>query len=122
MYWSEASVIFAPLSEMLQISGTSLRTFKPSSPPRHCFPSISEAHHPWWQARVDGEAAEVLRAQLAFMAVRVPPGTHRVELELRPPLALRVADRVSQLAWLAFACAGLVGGARGLRRRASRRS
>ena len=80
---------------------------------------VSEAHHPWWQARVDGEAAEVLRAQLAFMAVRVPPGTHRVELELRPPLAVRMADRVTQLAWLVLAGAALVAGLRALRRTAS---
>ena len=82
---------------------------------------VSEAHHPWWRARVDGAPAEVLRAQLALMAVRIPPGPHRVELELRPPLAVRAADRVSQLAWLALGCAGLVVGARGLSRRASRR-
>src|SRR6185369_13070447 len=82
---------------------------------------VSEAHHPWWRARVDGAPAEVLRAQLALMAVRIPPGPHRVELELRPPLAVRAADRVSQLAWLALGCAGLVAGARGLRRRASQR-
>ena len=79
---------------------------------------VSEAFHPWWQARVDGEAAEVLRAQLAFMAVRVPPGAHRVELDLRPPLALRVADRVTQLAWVVVAGAAVVAGMRALRRKA----
>jgi hypothetical protein len=69
---------------------------------------VSEAYHPWWQARVDGEAAEVLRAEIAFMAVRVPPGPHRVELELRPPLALRVADRATELSWIVLAGAALV--------------
>jgi hypothetical protein len=69
---------------------------------------VSEAYHPWWQGRVDGTETEVLRAQIAFMAVRVPPGVHRVELELRPPLALRVADRVTQLSWIALAGAVVV--------------
>ncbi len=83
---------------------------------------VSEAYHPWWRARIDGATAEVLRAQIAFMAVRIPPGSHRVELELEPPLPLRVADRVSQLSWIALAGAVLVAGARGLRRPAARRS
>jgi Bacterial membrane protein YfhO len=76
---------------------------------------VSEAYHPLWRARVDGTPTEVLRAQIAFMAVRVPPGSHRVELELRPPLALRVADRVTQLSWIALAGAVLVAGTRALR-------
>jgi len=83
---------------------------------------VSEAYHPWWRARIDGAAAEVLRAQIAFMAVRVPPGSHRVELELRPPLALRLADRVSQLSWIALAGAVLIAGARALSRTVAQRS
>jgi hypothetical protein len=35
---------------------------------------------PGWRAWVDGETAEILPANLAFMAVPVPPGRHRVEL------------------------------------------
>jgi hypothetical protein len=80
---------------------------------------VSEAFHPWWQARVDGVPGDVLRAQIAFMAVRVPPGAHRVELELRAPLALRVADRVTQFAWMVLAGAALVAGLRAIRRTAS---
>jgi len=48
----------------------------------------------------------------------VPPGAHRVELELRTPLALRVADRVTQLAWVMLAGAAVVAGMRALRRTA----
>jgi hypothetical protein len=39
---------------------------------------------PGWRATVDGTEAPVLRANIAFRAVRVPPGRHRVELRYRP--------------------------------------
>jgi hypothetical protein len=52
------------------------------------------------------------------MAVRVPPGPHRVELELRVPLLVRMADRVTQAAWVALAGAALVAGMRAFRRTA----
>jgi uncharacterized membrane protein YfhO len=79
---------------------------------------VSEAHHPWWRARVDGASAEVLRAQMAFMAVRVPPGAHRVELELRPPALVTAADRVTQLSWVVLSLAALAAAARRLLSRA----
>ena len=61
----------------------------------------------------------MLRAQIGFMAVRLPPGAHRVELELRVPLALRLSDRVTQLAWIVLAGAALVVTGRALRRTAA---
>lgn len=76
---------------------------------------VSEAHHPWWRARVDGAPAEVMRAQIAFMAVRLPAGARRVELTFEPPLAVRAADRVTQAAWVALATAALVAAALTLR-------
>src|SRR5206468_5194715 len=60
---------------------------------------VSEAHHPWWAATVDGRATPVLRAQHAFMAVPVGPGPHVVELRFAPPLPVRAADAVSAVAW-----------------------
>jgi hypothetical protein len=75
---------------------------------------VSEAYHPWWRARVDGAPAEVLRAQMTFMAVRVPAGAHRVELELRPPALVTAADRVTQLSWVVLAVAALAAGGRRL--------
>ena len=43
-----------------------------------------DAHDPGWRARVDGVPAPVLRANLAFRAVPVPAGRHRLELAYRP--------------------------------------
>ena len=37
-----------------------------------------------WRTTVDGQAAELLRANLAFRAVAVPAGDHRVEMVYRP--------------------------------------
>jgi len=42
-------------------------------------------HDRGWQARVDGRPARVLRVNVAFCAVPLPAGAHRVELDYRPP-------------------------------------
>ncbi len=41
-----------------------------------------------WTATIDGVSAEVLKADTAFMAVRVPSGKHAVRLAYRTPLLL----------------------------------
>ncbi|MBI2975533.1 MAG: YfhO family protein [Chloroflexi bacterium] len=49
---------------------------------------ISEAYFPGWQARVNGAAASVLRADGALLAVAVGPGESLVALDYRPPVLL----------------------------------
>lgn len=78
---------------------------------------VSEAYHPWWRARVDGKSEPVLRAQLMFMAVRVGPGQHEIEMELQPPLGVRLADALSAFAWIALGSVALAAGIRELWRR-----
>jgi hypothetical protein len=41
----------------------------------------ADAFHPGWRASVDGRPARVVPANLAFKAVRLPPGTSRVRFE-----------------------------------------
>jgi hypothetical protein len=64
---------------------------------------VSEGYHPWWRATVDGEAAPVLRAQLAFLAVPVGPGRPRIEFELETPALVSAARRITASAWIALA-------------------
>ena len=45
---------------------------------------LNDLWHPWWFADVDGKAAEILRANVLFRAVPVPPGRHVVRFTFRP--------------------------------------
>lgn len=73
---------------------------------------LTRSWDPGWEVRVDGERAQVLRAQLALVAVVVPPGEHRIELRYRP-LAFRVGlglSAVGLLGVLALALSAPPGG------------
>ena len=45
---------------------------------------LNDLWHPWWFADIDGKAAEILRANVLFRAVAVPPGRHVVRFTFRP--------------------------------------
>ena len=45
---------------------------------------LNDLWHPWWFAELDGRAADVLRANVLFRAVAVPPGRHTVRFTFRP--------------------------------------
>jgi hypothetical protein len=68
---------------------------------------LADAWYPGWTAMVDGDAADVLPADVAFRAVVLPrPGKHRVEFRYFPPglmvgLAITVAT-ASILSYLAI--------------------
>lgn len=46
---------------------------------------LSQSYYHWWHVLVDGRPAPLLRANLAFQAVQVPAGNHRVEWIYRDP-------------------------------------
>ena len=41
---------------------------------------VAQSFYPAWKARLDGVAVPLLRANVAFQAVAVPPGRHRLQL------------------------------------------
>jgi hypothetical protein len=45
---------------------------------------LNDVWHPWWFAEIDGRPAPVLRANVLFRAVAVPPGRHAVRFVFRP--------------------------------------
>ena len=45
---------------------------------------LHDAWHPWWRAERNGEPVPILRADLLFRAVAVPPGRHEVRFVFRP--------------------------------------
>jgi hypothetical protein len=65
---------------------------------------LVEGHDPGWKARVDGRPVPLLRANVAFRAVRVPAGRHVVEMVYRPAAAL-AGLLVSGIALVALAAA-----------------
>lgn len=45
---------------------------------------LNDVWHPWWTAEIDGQRTPVIRANVLFRAVAVPPGHHRVTFTFRP--------------------------------------
>jgi hypothetical protein len=45
---------------------------------------LNDVWHPWWRAAIDGVETEVLRANVLFRAVQVPPGQFTVRFSFAP--------------------------------------
>jgi hypothetical protein len=66
---------------------------------------LADSYDPGWRVFVDGRDAELLRANVAFRAVRVPAGTHRVEFLYRPRVVIAgLAVSAASLLLAGFAC------------------
>jgi hypothetical protein len=52
---------------------------------------LNDVWHPWWRATLDGRPADILRADVIFRAVALPPGAHEVRFTFAP-FAGAVAD------------------------------
>jgi hypothetical protein len=57
---------------------------------------LNDVWHPWWFADVDGTRARLLRANVLFRAVAVPPGRHRVGFTFRPLAGILAALRAAE--------------------------
>jgi hypothetical protein len=62
---------------------------------------LADTWYPGWQATIDGQPAPILRANVAFRAVRFPAGDHVVRFTYQP-------DSVRLGAWTSFASAALI--------------
>ncbi|MCP8938391.1 YfhO family protein [Alsobacter sp. SYSU M60028] len=58
---------------------------------------LNDAWHPWWRAEIDGRPAPLLKANVLFRAVAVPPGRHEVRFVFRPfvGMAAELAERLA---------------------------
>ncbi len=45
---------------------------------------LNDVWHPWWRATLDGEPVGILKANVLFRGVIVPPGQHVVRFRFRP--------------------------------------
>jgi hypothetical protein len=45
---------------------------------------LNDLWHPWWYADLDGKGVQLLRANVLFRAVAVPPGHHEIRFAFRP--------------------------------------
>ena len=52
--------------------------------PRGGFVVLNDIWHPWWRASVDGMPTKILKANVLFRAVVVPPGKHVVRFTFQP--------------------------------------
>jgi hypothetical protein len=57
---------------------------------------LNDVWHPWWRATLDGRPVDILRADVIFRAVALPPGAHQVRFTFAP-----FAGAVTDLARLA---------------------
>jgi hypothetical protein len=45
---------------------------------------LNDVWHPWWRASLDGAVTDILKANVIFRAVVVPPGRHTVRFTFHP--------------------------------------
>jgi hypothetical protein len=78
--------------------------------PAATFLVASDTHYPGWKSFIDGQETPLLRTNVAFRGLVVPPGRHEVLMEFRPSILPR-ALVASALSWLFWAAC--LGGRRG---------
>ncbi len=68
--------------------------------------TLSDQYYPGWQATIDGQPTEIVRADTVFRAVCVPAGDHTVRFEYEPT-SLYAGVAVSGFGWLSLLVASV---------------
>lgn len=90
-----ATAAVGPATVAIANYGTTTVTLAVDAP-RGGYLVLNDVWHHWWQVEVDGRPAELLRANVLFRAVVVPPGKSTVRFVFRPLEGL-YADIVTRL-------------------------
>ena len=61
---------------------------------------VSEAYHPDWTVMIDSKAAQVHRAEAALLSVFVPPGSHEIVFQYKPPAWYSLCRTIGALSWI----------------------
>jgi hypothetical protein len=86
--------------------------------PENAVLSLAHPHYPGWQAHLDGNPVDLLRAYGGFTAVVVPAGEHTLALMYRP-LTFIIGAVLSSITWALLGIVGIVEVAGGVRRNAN---
>jgi hypothetical protein len=60
---------------------------------------LADTYYPGWVATLDGRDAHIVRANVAYRAVAVPAGTHRVTFRYEPPAFGRTLTVGASIVW-----------------------
>ena len=61
---------------------------------------VSEAYHPDWTVTIDGRPTEVHRAEAALLSAFVPPGSHEVVFQFKPPAWYSLCLGLGAISWI----------------------
>ena len=110
-------VLHQPTS--LELSGgraegsVNITTFEPEriamqvNTPQNAILSISLPHYPGWDARLNGEAVEIIRAYAGLSAVEIPAGRHSLSLNFAP-MTYAIGLSLSLITWLGLILSSLL--------------
>jgi hypothetical protein len=80
------------------------RIYLAVSAPKSGLLTIAESWYPNWRVRVDGQNAQVVRANGALLGVWVESGEHRVEFYCQRPWYVYLGFGVTAFTWLVILC------------------
>ena len=68
--------------------------------------SLSQPHYPGWQARLNGQATDIIRAYGGLSAIEIPAGQHQLRLQFAP-MSYTIGGLWSLVTWLGLGLAAL---------------